>query len=138
MYGPSGVGALYVSKKIRKFDCAHSMGGPQVRWATGWDSNVPAIVGMGTACLLAQQELESESNMVAKLRDELSAACVANNSKCPINGHLHRRLCGNARLLVDHQTCSLLDHLDFVRASRIGLFSRQAVPQLCAFLNHWT
>lgn len=99
MYGPKGVGALYVSKKDPKVRlCPLIVGGPQEDGQRAGTLNVPAIVGMGTACLLAQQELESESNMVKQLRDELVRRILQAIPNAQLNGHPTDRLCGNASI----------------------------------------
>ncbi|RKS55729.1 cysteine desulfurase IscS [Gillisia mitskevichiae] len=73
LYGPKGVGALYINKKNKiEIDQTVFGGGQEKRMRPG-TLNVPGIVGFGKAADLIFSEMEEESNRVSKLRDQLEA-----------------------------------------------------------------
>ncbi len=67
IYGPKGIGALYIRKGVRMKAYIH--GGAQERRRRGGTENVPAIVGFGKAVAEAMPKLESEASREANLRD---------------------------------------------------------------------
>jgi cysteine desulfurase len=72
MYGPKGIGALYVRRPNRRVKMMPLLsGGGQERNLRSGTHNVPGIVGLGVACRLAREELKEEMIRVAKLRDDL-------------------------------------------------------------------
>lgn len=72
MYGPKGVGALYVRRKNPRVKVTAQMdGGGHERAMRSGTLNVPSIVGLGKACELCMNEMESEAKRLAKLRDKL-------------------------------------------------------------------
>ena len=72
MYGPKGVGALYVRRKNPRVKVTAQMdGGGHERGMRSGTLNVPGIVGFGKACEICQNEMEEETARVSKLRDKL-------------------------------------------------------------------
>jgi cysteine desulfurase len=89
-YGPKGVGALFVSKKIGGLT-AQLHGGQHERGMRSGTLNVPAIVGMGEACKIAQLEMQNENKRLSILRDQLeNALLLLPNIK--VNGMINSRL----------------------------------------------
>jgi len=96
MYGPKGVGALYIKKGTRIQPIIQ--GGGQERGLHSGTENVPGIVGMGKAAELAQGEMEAEGKRLTKLRDELIKGVLDTIESSYLNGHPTRRLPNNANL----------------------------------------
>jgi len=72
MYGPKGVGALYVRRKNPRVKVTAQMdGGGHERGMRSGTLNVPGIVGFGKACELAMNEMEADAKRLSKLRDKL-------------------------------------------------------------------
>jgi cysteine desulfurase len=95
LYGPKGVGALYVRRKPRVKVAPLIDGGGHERGMRSGTLNVPAIVGFGVACELARAELAEESARVARLRDRLWAGLRERLPRVFLNGSPERRLPGN-------------------------------------------
>jgi cysteine desulfurase len=98
MYGPKGVGALYVRRKppvrlMPLFD-----GGGHERNVRSGTLAVPLIVGLGAACELAARELDAESQRIIELRERLHRGLVARVDEITLNGHPTDRLPGNLNL----------------------------------------
>jgi len=96
IYGPPGVGALYVRKGIKLAPIA--MGGGQERGLRSGTENLPGIVGMAAAAKLATQEMPAEAPRLAKLRDRLVAEILKTIPDSHLNGHPTERLPNNAHL----------------------------------------
>jgi cysteine desulfurase len=99
LYGPKGVGALY----IRGGPYAHPLspllvGGGQEKGLRAGTLNVPGIVGFGEACSLCEQRLPEESARVGVLRDRLEKAVLEAAPAIKRNGNLDNRLPGNSSL----------------------------------------
>jgi cysteine desulfurase len=92
IYGPKGVGALYLRKGTSIEPQMH--GGGHERNIRSSTENVPGIVGFGKACELAKAHLPDEAN-IAKLRDSLIIGVLTINDSY-LNGHPTKRLPGNA------------------------------------------
>ena len=72
IYGPKGVGALYVRRKSPRVQITAQMdGGGHERGMRSGTLNVPGIVGMGEACGICQREMPEESKRLRHLRDKL-------------------------------------------------------------------
>lgn len=97
IYGPKGVGALYVRKGI---EVAPTMdGGGHERGMRSGTLNVPGIVGLGKACEISGEEMNAESSRTAQLRDRLCDAIVSKLDDVHINGpNEQRRLPGNLNI----------------------------------------
>lgn len=98
MYGPKGVGALYVRRKPRVRITAQMDGGGHERGFRSGTLNVPGIVGFGRAAALAAAEREAEAARVLRLRERLRAGILAGLDLVTLNGSLERRLPGNLNL----------------------------------------
>ena len=99
MYGPKGIGALYVRKKnppIQLYPLLH--GGGQENNIRSGTLNVPGIVGLGAACELCKQEMEGETKRIASLRERLYHGLSRRIDRIHLNGHPTQRLPGNLNL----------------------------------------
>lgn len=96
MYGPKGIGALYVRKwKPRvKLISLQEGGGHERGWRSG-TLPVPLIVGFGEACRISEESMEEESARIRVLRDRLSDKIFSGISHVHLNGAKERRLPGN-------------------------------------------
>ncbi|HMN41722.1 MAG TPA: IscS subfamily cysteine desulfurase [Phycisphaerales bacterium] len=93
LYGPKGVGALYVRrKKPRVRLVALQDGGGQERGMRSGTLNVTGIVGMGKACELCMQEMDREGERLLGLRKKFETAVTTQLDSCQVNGHAERRL----------------------------------------------
>lgn len=100
MYGPKGVGALYVRRGGRRIPLTAQMdGGGHEHGRRSGTLNVPGIVGLGAACALAQQEMAEESARLRRLRDRLKSQLEAALSDVAVNGAMEPRLPGNLNML---------------------------------------
>lgn len=92
MYGPKGVGALYVRRKNPRVKVTSQMdGGGHERGMRSGTLNVPGIVGFGKACELCMQEMESDNKRISALRDKLENA-LAKLEESYVNGSKEHRL----------------------------------------------
>ncbi|GFN23212.1 MAG: cysteine desulfurase NifS [Thermoanaerobacteraceae bacterium] len=89
IYGPKGVGCLYVRKGTRIQPLLH--GGGQERKRRAGTENVPGIVGFGKAAELAGKELESEGRRLRALRDKLIDGVLASIEETRLNGDREQR-----------------------------------------------
>jgi cysteine desulfurase len=93
IYGPKGVGTLYVRDKNPRVRLAAQIdGGGQERFLRSGTLNVPGIVGLGTACSLCQEELGDKSSLSANMRNKLQDCLEKTISDIQINGHPTERL----------------------------------------------
>jgi len=93
MYGPKGVGALYIKKGTRIEPMIH--GGGQERGLRSGTENLPSIVGFGKAAEIAKKEMPIESERLKKLRDKLVKGMLDPISYSFLNGHPTKRLPNN-------------------------------------------
>jgi cysteine desulfurase len=93
IYGPKGVGALYVRKGIKLVPLMH--GGGHERKLRSGTLNTPGIVGLGEACALRELEMDEEAKRLTRLRERMRKAIVSRIEKAYFNGHLERRQPGN-------------------------------------------
>ncbi|TCD26897.1 IscS subfamily cysteine desulfurase [Pedobacter psychrodurus] len=92
MYGPKGVGVLYVRRKNPRVKVTAQMdGGGHERGMRSGTLNVPGIVGLGKACELCRLEMESESVRLAALRDKLETT-LNKMEESYVNGNTQHRL----------------------------------------------
>jgi len=99
MYGPKGVGALYVRRKNPRVHLAAMIdGGGHERGMRSGTLNVPGIVGLGKACALCQTEMDAESKRLARLRDKLQSALTSGLDGTSINGSAEWRLPNNLNI----------------------------------------
>lgn len=101
VYGPKGVGALYVKKGVESRLRAPMRGGGQERGLRGGTLNVPAIVGFGAACDIAREELAGESARLAALADRLWQRLRDQADGVALNGAPTPRLPGNLNVTFD-------------------------------------
>lgn len=93
MYGPKGVGALFVNRKNPRVKVTAQMdGGGHERGMRSGTMNVPGIVGFGTAAELARLEMEEEAKRLSKLRDKLETSLMNNLEEVYINGNTEHRM----------------------------------------------
>ncbi|MBC6609746.1 IscS subfamily cysteine desulfurase [Hymenobacter sp. BT507] len=92
MYGPKGVGALYVRRKSPRVKVTAQMdGGGHERGMRSGTLNVPGIVGFGKACELARLEMAQDAERLSKLRDHLEKELLTLEESY-VNGSVERRL----------------------------------------------
>ena len=99
IYGPKGVGALYVRRKNPRVQITAQMdGGGHERGMRSGTLNVPGIVGLGEACAICQAEMPEESKRLAFLRDKLRAKLESELDEVYINGTMEHRLPNNLNI----------------------------------------
>jgi cysteine desulfurase len=99
MYGPKGVGALYVRRRNPRVQLTAQIdGGGHERGMRSGTLNVPGIVGLGAACEIAQKEMPEESKRLAYLRDKLKDRLLAGLDEVYINGTTEHRLPNNLNI----------------------------------------
>jgi cysteine desulfurase len=98
MYGPKGIGALYVRRKPRVRITAQIDGGGHERGMRSGTLNVPAIVGFGKAAEIARTEMPAEAARLLKLRERLREGIQAQVTDAVVNGSLEHRLPGNLNI----------------------------------------
>jgi len=99
IYGPKGVGALYVRKKAPRVRIAAQMdGGGHERGMRSGTLAVPLIVGFGKACELCEQEMDAEGRKLAAMRDRLQAGIMNALEEVYLNGHQTQRLPHNLNI----------------------------------------
>jgi len=93
MYGPKGVGALFVNRKNPRVKVTAQMdGGGHERGMRSGTLNVPGIVGFGKAAAIAQEEMLKDTDRLSKLRDKLENAFKTNLEEVYINGNTGSRM----------------------------------------------
>jgi cysteine desulfurase len=96
IYGPKGVGALYVRRKSPRVRLTPFIdGGGHERGMRSGTLNVPGIVGLGKACELAREEMAEESKRILGLRESLRQRLWSALDAIYLNGSLEHRLPGN-------------------------------------------
>jgi cysteine desulfurase len=99
IYGPKGVGALYVRRRNPRVQLAEQInGGGHERGMRSGTLNVPGIVGMGKACELCMEEMEAEGKRLAELRDYLKNKLEAALDYTQVNGNMEHHLPGNLNM----------------------------------------
>ena len=92
MYGPKGIGALYVRRKNPRVKVTAQMdGGGHERGMRSGTLNVPGIVGFGKACELAREEMQQDAERLSKLRDKLETELLQ-IEETYVNGSRQHRL----------------------------------------------
>ena len=95
LYGPKGVGALYVRSRPRVRLVAEIDGGGHERGMRSGTLNVPGIVGLGAACELAHAGMAAEGARIRRLRERLKTRLFDGMDDIHLNGHPEKRLDGN-------------------------------------------
>jgi cysteine desulfurase len=100
IYGPRGVGALYIKKGVRVNPVI--IGGGQERGFRSGSENVPGIVGFAKAAEIMKEEMPKESENLKILRDKLIKNVLETIPKSHLNGHPEKRLPNNAHFRFDY------------------------------------
>ncbi|MEP7352669.1 MAG: IscS subfamily cysteine desulfurase [Acidobacteriota bacterium] len=99
MYGPKGVGALYVRRKGPRVQLTAQIdGGGHERGMRSGTLNVPSIVGLGEACAIAKAEMPTEAKRMEFLRDKLKDRLLSALDECYINGTMEHHLPNNLNI----------------------------------------
>ncbi|MGC2660501.1 MAG: IscS subfamily cysteine desulfurase [Bryobacteraceae bacterium] len=99
LYGPKGVGALYVRRRSPRVQITSQMdGGGHERGMRSGTLNVPGIAGLGAACEFAQNEMPEEARKLSFLRDKLKDKLTAELDEVYINGSMEHRLPHNLNI----------------------------------------
>jgi cysteine desulfurase len=99
IYGPKGVGALYVRRRNPRVQISEQInGGGHERGMRSGTLNVPGIVGLGKACELAGEEMESEAKRLTAMRDRLKHKLESSLDYIHVNGTMERHLPGNLNM----------------------------------------
>lgn len=93
IYGPKGIGVLYIRKGVRIRPLIH--GGAQEKRRRAGTENVPAIVGLGKAMELAAEKRAESNKRIIALRDKLINGILDTIPNVRLNGHPEKRLAGN-------------------------------------------
>ena len=99
IYGPKGVGALYVRRRNPRVQLnAQIDGGGHERGMRSGTLNVPGIVGLGEACELAMNEMDAEIKRLTELRDHLRQKLESALDYVAVNGNMDHHLPGNLNM----------------------------------------
>jgi cysteine desulfurase len=99
IYGPKGVGALYVRRRNPRVQISEQInGGGHERGMRSGTLNVPGIVGLGKAAEIAGQEMKSETERLLKLRSKLQHKLESSLDYIHVNGSMEHRLPGNLNM----------------------------------------
>src|SRR6267378_2662864 len=99
MYGPKGVGALYVRRKNPRVQISAIIdGGGHERGMRSGTLNVPGIVGLGKACSICMEDMAKESCRMAGLRNRLRDNIMGRLDEVYVNGSMEHRLPGNLNI----------------------------------------
>lgn len=111
IYGPKGVGALYARRGTMLQPLVH--GGEQERGRRAGTENVPGIVGLAVALVLAERERVAETARLTSLRDRLIDGVLGTTAGIHLSGHPTQRLPGHASFYLEHVSGeSVLVNLD--------------------------
>ena len=100
LYGPKGVGALYIRKGTKINPLIH--GGGQEKGRRSGTENIPGIVGLGKAIEMVRQEMDDEATWLTSLRDRLIYGIQESIDHSQLNGHPTQRLPNNVNVSVDY------------------------------------
>ena len=128
IYGPKGIGALYIRKGTRIVPFMH--GGEQERGRRASTENVPAIVGFGKAVEIAESEMQDEMERLTSLRDELIRGLFERMEGIYLNGHPSQRLPSNVNIsveFVEGESMAISLDLDGIAASTGSACASNAV-----------
>ena len=95
IYGPKGVGALYVRRRPRVRLEVQMSGGGQERGLRSGTLPTPLCVGLGIACVIAEREMAAENLRIGTLRDRLYQRLMSELDNVSLNGDAERRISGN-------------------------------------------
>jgi len=115
LYGPKGVGALFVRRRPRVRLAPLFSGGGQERGLRSGTLPTPLLVGLGEACRLARLEMDAEAARLTALRDRLLAGLRRRMPELQVNGSMRHRIPGNLNITFPVAALELM----------------RAVPELC-------
>lgn len=93
LYGPKGVGALYVRRKNPRVRLVAQLeGGGQERGFRSGTLNISGIVGLGKACEIAMKEMDADAARLLAFRKKMESELTSRLEVCKVNGHADRRL----------------------------------------------
>jgi len=115
LYGPKGVGALFVRRRPRVRLAPLFSGGGQERGLRSGTLPTPLLVGLGEACRLARLEMDAEAARLTALRDRLLAGLRRGMPELQVNGSMRHRIPGNLNITFPVAALELM----------------RAVPELC-------
>ena len=116
LYGPKGVGALYIKKGVRIIPFLQ--GGGQERGRRASTENIPGIVGFAKTCEMAKDRMDEEAKMQTKLRDKLISGIFDRLPEVILNGHPEERLPNNLNVSIKYiEGESLILNLDMLGIS---------------------
>jgi cysteine desulfurase len=99
IYGPKGVGALYVRRRNPRVQISEQInGGGHERGMRSGTLNVPGIVGLGKACELCMEEMEAEGKREGELRDYMKIKMESALDYVQVNGNMEHHLPGNLNM----------------------------------------
>ena len=99
IYGPKGVGALYVRRRNPRVQISEQInGGGHERGMRSGTLNVPGIVGLGKACEICQEEMATEAKREVELRDYLKNKLETALDYTQVNGNMEHHLPGNLNM----------------------------------------
>ena len=99
LYGPKGVGALYIRSKNPRIQLQPIIfGGGHERGIRSGTLPVPNIVGMGKACDIAKDVMMEESRKIESLRNQLLESIITDNPNVKVNGSMEKRIAGNLNI----------------------------------------
>jgi cysteine desulfurase len=99
IYGPKGVGALYVRRRNPRVQLTEQInGGGHERGMRSGTLNVPGIVGLGKACEICGEEMEAETKRLTELRDYMKAKFEKALDYVHVNGNMDHHLPGNLNM----------------------------------------
>ena len=98
IYGPMGIGALFVRRRPRVRLQAMIDGGGQERGMRSGTLPTPLCVGLGEACAIAEKEMGAEAERLRMLRDRFYEAIMERLPECYLNGDLDQRIPGNLNI----------------------------------------
>ncbi|HXF99804.1 MAG TPA: IscS subfamily cysteine desulfurase [Bacteroidota bacterium] len=131
MYGPKGIGALFVRSASPRLQLAPLIdGGGHERGLRSGTLNVPAIVGFGEAARIASMEMAQEQERIGRLRDTFVARLQASVRDMWLNGHPTNRLAGNANITFRHANADkvMMEMKDVAVSSGSACSSAQPEP----------
>jgi len=116
MYGPKGIGALYLNKKLKKIPSQIHGGGQESNFRSG-TLNVPGIIGLGKACELAMMEMTLNETKITELRDYLETELLKfKGSK--VNGNKNQRIYNTSNIFFPNVNANILiDKLENIAVS---------------------
>lgn len=99
IYGPKGIGALYVRRRNPRVQISEQIhGGGHERGMRSGTLNVPGIVGLGKACEICMEEMDAETKRLTGLRDHLKQKLESSLDYVHVNGSMEHRLPGNLNM----------------------------------------